>query len=378
MDTAFDPDQYLQEKQSSGGFDPDAYLAQKQGQEQPQGMWDKTKNAVKDAWNALAIPEQMSRKGLGMLSAYVPNPESTGNLPMDILKGTPKIAADTLAQVAPGFISRGAILTSAALKGAQAAAPLFKSAARGLGSQLESASGSMPGSLEAAYKDPSLIFSPGKEAAKPLYEAAQQELPQGANLFNDMWKPEDIVSKAQEYISQGGKLEPSEALQARKAVDSLLKSKRYVKDTLMGLRDTFDEMAKSSENIAQADPLFKRGLMASSLRNILPQNKYGGTSAFKMAIGPALTGIGSIGGPGGAATGAALAGGVLSPAIQGAAATGAGLVSKAISPLVNNPAVGVALQQLGETIKKLPAPHGKFVRQDGKIYKWDGQEYIEQ
>lgn len=209
---------------------------------------------------------------------------------------------------------------------------------KGLTKQLESASGSMPGSLEAAYKDPSLIFAKGKEVAGPAYEAAKKEIPEGTSIFKGMYKPEEILDKAKDYVksnrSMGTQMAPSDALVVRKAIDKLLKSGRYVKDELLALRNQFDDLAKFSSNIAKADPTYLRGSMAESLRNILPQNKYGGASAFKMGIAPALAGLGGfVGGPGGAAIGGGIAAAALSPIVQGAAATGAGLATRAIPKL---------------------------------------------
>src|SRR3990167_199115 len=76
---------------------------------------------IQKSWNALGKPEQLSREGLTKLSGMVPNPEPTGNMAMDIMKGTPRVIGDTLAETAPGFVSRGSILTAGALKGYQAA-----------------------------------------------------------------------------------------------------------------------------------------------------------------------------------------------------------------------------------------------------------------
>jgi len=353
--------------------------------EPPEGVLSKIGSLLGTGWESLTIPEKKSREGLKMLSEMVPKLEPSGNLPLDVLKGTPRVAAETLAETAPGFVSRGSILTAGLLKGAQKTAPAVKAIVRGGGKQLESASGLVPGSLEAAYKDPSLIFSKGKEAAKPLYEAARKELPKGANLFEGMWKPEEIVDAAQKHISKGGTLEPSESLIARKATDALLKSKRYVKDALMELRNTFDASAKSSENIKMADPLFRRGIMADALRNFLPQNKFGGASAFKMGIAPALAGLGGfVGGPPGAAAGGAAAAMALSPAVQGGAATVAGILGRnVVAPLVGNPALAVAGKEairtfaadksqsqntavgsskLAERIKTNPQVYGKYAQ----------------
>lgn len=323
------------------------------------------------AWDALAIPEQMSREGLEMLAGMVPKPEPRGkrgtlekvlsplilgttrpqDIPdhplaqegviQDVLEGAPRALADTMAEAAPGFLSRASLLTAGLAKGASKLAPAAKTVMRAIGAQGEEMSGIAPkaaGALEAAYKDSSLMLSKGKKAASPLYEAGKAELDEGANLFQGMYKPEEIVDAAKSYMQKGGKLEPAEALMVRKAYDSLLKSGRYVKDSLFEGRAVADEAAKASGNIAGADAAFQRGLKADALRNVFPQNKYGGASGFKTALATALTQI-----PGGKVLTAPL----FSPATQGAMATAAGIgVRQGLAPLTGNPALAAALAEV--------------------------------
>ena len=280
-------------------------------------------------WDALKIPEQMSRQGLGQLAGMVPQGKVTGNLPMDILRGTPKIEAETLAETAPGFVSRGSILAAGAapvIKGTlKAAAPI----GRGIASGLEDWAGIKPtGSLAEAFKDPSLIFSKGKEAAKPLYEAES-----GSGIFKGMYKPEEIVDRAKMVIKKGYKLKPNEGLTYRKAVDSLLKSGRYVKDELFAMRDEANSLVKESENLSQADKLHKRGLMASGLRSILPKNVGGRSSPFKVGEAMALSHFGPLG---------KVASLLFSPMALGVGSTGLGVAGK----LASNPRAAMTIQQL--------------------------------
>jgi hypothetical protein len=302
---------------------------------------------IRKGWDALAIPEQKSREGLKMLAGYVPNPEPKGNLSLDLMKGTPKIAADTLAEFAPSFISRGSIVTGGATKVAGEMAPLAKMALRSIGQQGEDLSGIAPkaaGALESAYKDPTLILSKGKKAAGAMYEAGKAEIQQGANIFKGMYKPEEILDTAKTYLEKGGALEPAEALTARKAVDSLMKSGRYVKDELLAMRDTFDEMAKASSNIAKGDAVYQRGVKAEALRHVFPQNKYGGASAFKLGIMTALENMGGIGK-------AAMLG--ISPAVQGVAATAAGVGARQVlGPLAAAPEKAAAITALLQSLAR--------------------------
>lgn len=343
---AFDPNQPFQAAKPA--FDPNQPFQavgepQTASQEQPvdstasfpeaTAVLNSDRSLPGKAWDALQVPSQMAKRGLNTIANAVPNPEPTGNLPLDLLKGTPRIAAETMAEAAPGFVNRASIVTAGASKLLQAARPLGSLIGRGIAGEAESATNAVPGSLARAWNDPTLIFAKGKSAAGPAYEAGKAELEQGANLFKDMYKPDEIIQKGQEYIANGGKLEPAEALIYRKAIDIAARSRNVVKDGLFGMRQTADEMAKESDNISQGDALFKRGLDAESLRRVVPQNKYGGSSAFKMAMMGFLT---KALGPVGTA--------LLSPVVHGTVATAGGAASK----VATNPGAAVALRNLLE------------------------------
>lgn len=280
----------------------------------------------KKAWDALQVPSQMASRGLNAMAQKVPNPEPTGDLPMDILKGTPRIAANTIAQAAPWFIDRTSLLLAGGAKALQALRPVGSAVGGGVAAQLESATGANAGSLGRAWNDPSLIFSRGRKAASPLYEAGKAEA-EGASIFKGMFDAREIVDKGQKYLNMGGKLEPAEALVYRKSIDAVSRSRGVVKDALVEMRGVADQAVKASENMSSADKLFQRGLDAESLRKILPQNKYGGVSAFK-------TGIMSVLGPSWA--------GLLSPAVHGVTATAGG----AISRIATNPSAAVTSRAL--------------------------------
>lgn len=285
-------------------------------------------------WDALQKPEQLSRQGLQQIAQFIPEGKITGNKFGDIARGTPRIIADTIAEAAPGFVSRGSIVAGAAapvIGGlAKAASPIAESVAGGL----EDWAGIKPsGSLMGALRDPSLIFSKGTKSAKPFYKAAEKEIPKGSSIFSGMYKPEQIVDKARETLDKGGKLEPSEALTYRKAVDILSKSGRYVKDELFSMRQEADQIAKQSENIAQADPLHKRGMMASSLRSLAPKNVGGRFSPFKVGEALALAHMGPLG---------KVATVMFSPLALGLGATALGAAGRVAS----NPSASITAQQL--------------------------------
>jgi hypothetical protein len=305
------------------------------------------KGIVGKTLDALTVPEQMSRQGLTQLAGMVPNPEPRGNLPMDLVRGAPRIAADTMAEAAPGFISRASLLTAGGAKVLGAAKPVLGAIASGASRQLESASGIAPknvGSLENTFKDPSIILAKGKEVAGKLYEAGKAEMPKAANIFKGMYKPEQIVDAAKEYMDKGGTLETPEALIYRKAISSLLKSGRYVKDELMSLKDEADSIVKASKNFSEADRLHARGATATAIRKIFPQNQGGGTSAFKSGVGLAMSAI-----PGGKV----LAAGLLSPLVQGTGAAALGLAAKAgAGSVLTQPARAVTALQAALQYRK--------------------------
>lgn len=287
------------------------------------------------AWNALGVPERMSRKGLNQMASFVPKPEPTGNQFMDIAKGTPRIAADTMAEAAPGFVSPLALLTEGAMPVLRGAGKVAEVVGPGIGRQLESLSGMKPGLLGKAFKDPSLIFAKIPEEARAAYRAAQPVLRQ-SKMITETANPMALAQKALK-AAEAGTLLPEEAMEGRKVIDQLWGTKRVTKAWADAARARLDKVAKSSESIAQADRGFARGMDAAGLRQILPQNKYGGTSAFKTAI---MAGANAMGTPGKIAMAA------MSPVAMGAGATALGTGAKAASPFVNNPKLAVAVQQL--------------------------------
>lgn len=284
------------------------------------------KSALGKAWEMLGAPERLSSQGLNQIADAIPAAEPTGNMVRDIALNTPKIAAQTLAETAPSFVSPAAILTAGAGQAVGAAARPLASVGKTVARQLEEVSGIAPkaeGALVAQFKDPKTITA-SKNAAAKLYEAAKAELEKSANIFSGMYKPEEIIDTAKAYIAKGGTLEPSEALVYRKAIDKLAKSGRYVKDELFALRKEADAMAKASKNIAEADPTFVKGMYGEAMRNFFPQNKLGGASPFKALLAASMpTPL------------APITGGLFSPAVQGLGAGALGLGYRAATnPLV--------------------------------------------
>lgn len=303
------------------------------------------------AWDALQVPSQMAQRGLEQLSEVSkPNPEITGNLARDVVANYPSVSASVLSQVAPNMINRASLLTAGAANIVKGAIPLAQAAGRGLANQMDQMTGAVPGSMRAAFNDSSLIRAPGKAATGPLYQAARAEMQPGESIFTGLYQPTDIVDTAKEYMAKGGKLEPAEALMYRKALSNLISKKSVIPDELIPMRQEADAIAKTDPNIAKADPMYVRGRMAESLRNLMPQNKYGGASAFKMGIIAALQNMGVPG---------KMVGAVMSPAVSGVASTVAGIGARALAPIVSSPSMAIGSKEaMTELIRRRAEKRG--------------------
>lgn len=275
------------------------------------GMIDK-------AWDALAVPERMSREGLGKMAAAVPGREPTGNMALDIGLNIPKVAAETVAEAAPGFISRGAIATAGLLKGAKLAAPLIKTVGSQVAKGAEAISGleyKTPGVLTAAAKDSSLLFGKGRSEAGKLY----QEVIDKSNIrpiFGQATTHKELLDEAFKSANLGT-LTPEEALIARQTLDEAKRS--MPKFSYNTMRKMFDNIAKEVTSVA--DPAYAKAIKSEALRNMLPTNKLGGTSIMKSALG-SIAGLAPLA--------------AMSPLAQGTVATGAGLAARGLAPFAAN------------------------------------------
>lgn len=347
------PDQINQAAQSAV-----AHYKQTAPQQTPTSALDKVRQLVSQGkpiragYEALTVPEDLSKQGLGQITNAGVNlqnslasktglplgTEPTGNLPADIMRNIPRIAGETLTETAPGFISRGSILTAGVLKGIQAAAPLGKLALRGLAGSAESITNSPPGMLEAAYNDSSLLLGKGKKAVQSTYEAAKGGEKVSEELSSIPGKMDFVQSAGK--LADEGKLNPTEALAARKELDAIKRT--VTKEFYQTTRDKLDKIAKTAFEGADAE--YKRAIYSEGLRKLAPQNKYGGASPFRLAMAEGLRSLGVPTAPIAA---------IFSPAVAGTAATGTGIAARnVISPAVNNPGVAVVAQQLIKALKK--------------------------
>lgn len=296
----------------------------------------KERNLIQKSWNALAVPEQMSREGLGKLADMVPEGKMTGNMVADIVRGTPKVLAETLAEGAPSFISRGSLLTAGALRGAKAAAPLAKMAGRQIAKAAEGISGleyKTPGILEEAAKDSKLIFAPGKESAGRKF-AEFMDKTKIRKSFGRATSPKELIDDAMKAFDEGT-LTPQEAVIARQTLDGVKKS--LPRHSFNEMRAQFDSIAKTISK--EADVAFSRGVKADALRNVFPQNKLGGSSIAK----------GILGFLGGVAPSMAM-----SPLVQGSVATGVGTLSRLFprSPIPAGTTIGALANLIGRNSKE--------------------------
>jgi len=287
-------------------------------------------------WESLAVPEQTASKLLGGLAQKVPEGQITGNMASDVARGTPRILANTLAQAAPGFVSRGSLLTAGAMPLVRGLGAAAEAVGPGVAGQLESLSGMKSGLLGKAFKDASLYFAKIPQEARDAYQASSEFARKTSPEVAGTARPLQLVMKLLSKV-KSGMIGQDEALAGRKAIDQLWESKSITEDFKNMARGTFDNIAKTAPEIKGADTAFSRGKQAAGLRQLFPQNKYGGTSAVKTAIMAGLNAMGPMGKVGMAA---------MSPAVMGAGATALGAASKPLSALANNPRLAIAIQQL--------------------------------
>ncbi len=289
---------------------------------------------IRKAWDAAHVPAQMAESGLNQIANMVPEPKVTGNVLADVVRGAKPIieksGVQALAKVAPSFIGPEAIALSLAgqtprmISKIPKAGPRIiegaKDVMRGIGRQGESISGAAPGALEAAYKDPTIMGAKGKKAVQGMYEKAKQLGGDVRSELKETSDPKEFVDKALQF-AKDKTLTPLEGLEARKTLQSI--KKRVTDQFFRTAKDKFDAVAKTV--FKGEDAAYQRANMAESLRNIAPQNKYGGASAFKMMIANLAA---SNDGLAGKALAAAL-----SPAAQGTVASAAGSLARiATSP----------------------------------------------
>lgn len=314
----------------------------------------KEQGILSKAYDIADTPEKLLKKGFDYAGKKIGEntPDVvTGNPYVDMTVNAPKIlaqsAVETAGKIVPGMVSPEALVSGGVLRALKPFAPEIKAVGRFAGNQAENLSGLSyhnKGILSEAAADPSLILSRGTDSARKIY----RETSDGASAIRQELLPlkeGDFVDKARQILEGGGALSPEEALEARKATDSL--RNRFTDAGYNYLRGMFDDIAKSK--FSGADEAFARGSKAEALRNIFPQNKTGGPSIFKIAAGTMLGhGGGFLGGGPGAAAVRALLAASMSPAAQGIVASGVGATARMASanPVTTGAAAGAALKRI--------------------------------
>src|SRR3990167_3026584 len=191
--------------------------------------------------------------------------------------------------------------------------PIAKTAARGL-ERISGLSYDTPKVLEQAYNKSNLFIAPVRESVSKLYDSTKSMAGNIGRDLEEIPKKIDFVQKVREYIKQGGMVNPSEALEARKTFDSI---QNKVPDPFYrSTRKLFDDIAKTA--YSEADQAFQNAVKGEALRTITPFNKTGTPSIGKMILGGAVAPTIPF----------------LSPAVQGGAASALGYLTK---PILSNP-----------------------------------------
>lgn len=180
---------------------------------------------------------------------------------------------------------------------------------------------SQPGTLEAEFKEPLTIFSPGKKSVSSMYEQSKTEpLPEG---ITDISKNIELVDTAKQ-LDKEGNLTPEIALEAKKALQNL---EGKVPDPYF--RSSMDILNKIEKPVfGNQDIAYQKASQAETMRNLFPINKDKSASLMRT-----LTAVGI----GGAASHYAginpLYGLALSPYAQGLSAGLLGSTTKVLSPV---------------------------------------------
>lgn len=276
-----------------------AMVAQAQQQQPQQNQPDQPSMGQK-VWDGLQKPSQMAQSGLQQMSDLQTDAqnaiaqktglpigtEPTGNLVRDVVAGAPKVMADTMAEVAPKFIDRTSLLTmgaGAAAKGVGMAAGKVLDAAPSIAKPLENVAGLKPGTLKAAFQDPSMIADFGAKAkASDLYNSIKD----GSTIPKQLRTNAGLVRDAIDQMNDGAVLDARDAFKARKAVKALLGAKdgsgSFPKDDLYAIKDQLDNMIFSS--VKDADQMYKRAIMGDQLRSPFPLNNNGTSSKMGAAV----------------------------------------------------------------------------------------------
>lgn len=205
---------------------------------------DSKLGTVKKVWDAAHVPAEMAEKGFNELSNLVPQPEPTGNLPLDVLKGAPsalaKTALEGAGKISSSFITPEAAIGGAVGKGIGAVAKtapvqkLAKGAGNLVAKGVEKFTGINPESTAAVFKNPTkLVTAPTKGAVEKAY--ANSELTKVTETIDDI--VEAATSGDAASIRRAGNIlrraSPADKI---KAGQKLLEGRKALDAQIEGLR----------------------------------------------------------------------------------------------------------------------------------------------
>ena len=296
---------------------------------QPQGMGSM-------AWEALGEPEKVSRQGFSDISNAIPQPEPTGNLPMDVIKGTPSILgksfAETAGKVAPGFISPVslALMGGGAVVKGVSKIPLVRKGAEALGrgaaGAIEKTTGISGDSVRSVFQKPlSLFTAPTKDEVSAAY--SQSEIPSAASSAHEMISEGTgshaaIVKRGgrmlKDYIETGNE-DPRSILRGRKALDKQIgvletqidasrgagrSALLHDKQAKLNLRSMFNRgLDKMAPRLREADAVASQILAVAPFRHLTlpgkinflsPEGVMRAVPGLPTAVGLGVSGAGGV------------------------------------------------------------------------------------
>ena len=296
-----------------------------------QGLFETSVGERSEILRKLRIPETsaevMSR---AMMDTIEP---TTTSVPLNALIRTPQTLASIGAKNVASTVNPESMILSGGIKALRLLAKPINAFGRFVGKTAESTSGlgyKTPGVLAETVKNPGLLFGAGKTEARKLYQTTQN-INQISPDLQRISQPRAFVRKALQFVDEGN-LTPDEALEARKALDSLGDN---VPDVFRKkTREVFDTIAK--QKFAEADKAYAKAVKSEALRSFWGINKGGTPSIVK----------------GGLSLGLPVLTPVLSPVVQGGIASGIGLARKAAIPLLKRPIIsGMGLEAARRRIK---------------------------
>lgn len=279
-----------------GAYDDmdDRTLARKIVEKYPQYSdvtFDKPSSASIPKRNSiLDKPEQLSREGLTLIAKAIPSPIPTGNRVRDVALGTPKVVAETMAETAPSFVSKEAMLLGGAGKFAPHAFRVVKPMANFAGRNVAKLGRAFTGvpeeNITALFQKPGLLFSKTKAGAQKIYKKAVNKL--GGNkpstLDEALEAPRKTVRSAFKKLDDGS-ITPLEALEGRQAIDELIRSGRSGRrlTKLIEQRRKLDLIVKSDKGLANADRVTSATETISPFRNMFPRTANNKAGIFRTA-----------------------------------------------------------------------------------------------